>query len=134
MIFCSADWCCSVVAVKSFKYVVAALQLSLNSRSKKTKKEFAYKIGMAQAIPMLFIKIKCCKQRLNLMKNSLLKQLLVFRNALTTLVLPLIIVGLLFSCTKNYYSSKNTPPGQAKKSTGSKSAKHDAPGQQKKHY
>ena len=68
------------------------------------------------------------------MMNSVLKQLVVFRNALTTLLLPLIIVVFLFSCTKNYYSNKNVPPGQAKKSTGSKSAKPYAPGQQKKHH
>jgi hypothetical protein len=33
-----------------------------------------------------------------------------------------------------YYSSKPLPPGQAKKITGSKSAKAYAPGQQKKKH
>jgi hypothetical protein len=39
------------------------------------------------------------------------------------------------SCSHHhhYYSSKPLPPGQAKKLTGSKSAKPYAPGQQKKH-
>lgn len=67
------------------------------------------------------------------MMNSLLKQLVVFRNALTALVLPLIIVGLLLSCTRTYYINKNSPPGHVKKHKGAKSAKQYAPGQQKKH-
>jgi len=38
------------------------------------------------------------------------------------------------SHSTHYYSSKSKmPPGQAKKMTGSKSAKQFAPGQQKKH-
>ena len=96
------------------------------------QKEVFIQKSDCSAIPMLFIKIKNCKQRLNLMMNYPIKQLMVFKNPLK-FVLPLIIVGLLFSCTKNYYVSKNVPPGQAKKSTGAKSAKKYAPGQQKKH-
>jgi len=39
------------------------------------------------------------------------------------------------SCTHHYHSSNSAglPPGQAKKVTGSQSAKPYAPGQQKKH-
>ncbi|WP_336518188.1 quinol oxidase subunit 4 [Pollutibacter soli] len=65
--------------------------------------------------------------------KTFLKQLVVFKSLLKTFVLPLIIIGVLFSCTKNYHTSKNVPPGQAKKATGAKSAKQYAPGQRKKH-
>jgi len=47
------------------------------------------------------------------------------------LVATFLIVGTL-SCTRNVYIRKPLPPGHAKKVTGHKSAKHHAPGQQKK--
>ena len=47
------------------------------------------------------------------------------------LMATVMTVGLL-SCTRNVYVIKKMPPGQAKKVTGHKSAKHHAPGQQKK--
>jgi hypothetical protein len=50
--------------------------------------------------------------------------------------LSLVAVTLIFSiaCTRNVYVTKSVPPGQAKKMTGSKSAKPYAPGQQKKRH
>jgi hypothetical protein len=52
--------------------------------------------------------------------------------------LTLIIVCILASCSNrtivvNHPHHGHVPPGQAKKMTGSKSAKPYAPGQQKKH-
>ena len=47
------------------------------------------------------------------------------------LMATVITVGL-FSCTRNVYIYKKMPPGHAKKVTGHKSAKHHAPGHQKK--
>jgi hypothetical protein len=48
---------------------------------------------------------------------------------LTTLMAVLLTV----SCSHHHHTGKSMPPGQAKKITGSKSAKPYAPGQQKKH-
>ena len=49
----------------------------------------------------------------------------------------LLAAFLLGSCTTTTYTAGNSgkvPPGQAKKMTGSKSAKKYAPGQRKKHH
>ena len=88
---------------------------------------------MAQSDSHGIIQIKYCSQRLKFMRKSSVKMPVVFKKTLATFVLPLIIMAVLFSCTKNYYPTKHTPPGQAKKASGSKSAKAYAPGQQKKH-
>ena len=50
------------------------------------------------------------------------------------LILPLMALMLLASCTVHHRHPRTgtLPPGQAKKVTGSKSAKPYAPGQQKK--
>ena len=52
----------------------------------------------------------------------------------TIIILSILFGGLVYSsCTHNHYhKTKSLPPGQAKKITGSKSAKPYAPGQQKK--
>jgi hypothetical protein len=49
------------------------------------------------------------------------------------LVLTILLVFSFSSCTRNIYVTKKLPPGQAKKATGSQSAKPYAPGQMKKH-
>ena len=54
------------------------------------------------------------------------------------IIMVSIFVNLSFvSCSTHVHSSNNSskkmPPGQAKKMSGSKSAKNYAPGQQKKH-
>ena len=49
------------------------------------------------------------------------------------LLVAMVMVLGLFSCTRNVYINKKVPPGQAKKASGQKSAKYYAPGQQKKH-
>jgi PBP1b-binding outer membrane lipoprotein LpoB len=51
------------------------------------------------------------------------------------ILLSFLFIALIFtSCSYHYHSqSGGLPPGQAKKVTGSKSAKAYAPGQQKKH-
>ena len=55
--------------------------------------------------------------------------------AVIAMVILFVIVSML-SCTvhhsHSHHSSKKVPPGQAKKMSGSKSAKAYAPGQQKK--
>lgn len=50
------------------------------------------------------------------------------------ILLSILFGGLVYSsCTHNHYHKTNSlPPGQAKKMTGSKSAKPYAPGQNKK--
>lgn len=48
------------------------------------------------------------------------------------LVATVLVVGML-SCTRNVYINKRVPPGHAKKAAGHKSAKHHAPGHQKKY-
>ena len=51
------------------------------------------------------------------------------------LILPVMALMLMASCTYHVHKRTGTlPPGQAKKVTGSKSAKAYAPGQQKKVY
>ena len=52
-------------------------------------------------------------------------------NTLSALVTVVVIVTLT-ACSHTTYPSGKVPPGQAKKMTGSKSAKPYAPGQQKK--
>jgi len=49
------------------------------------------------------------------------------------LLLAFVVILGVMSCTRNVYVYKKVPPGQAKKVTGSKSAKVYAPGQRKKH-
>lgn len=51
-----------------------------------------------------------------------------------TILLLSFLFGMLVysSCTPHHHTTKPLPPGQAKKITGSKSAKPYAPGQQKK--
>jgi len=51
-----------------------------------------------------------------------------------TIVLLSILFGALVfsSCTHHHHQTKTLPPGQAKKITGSQSAKPYAPGQRKK--
>jgi len=52
----------------------------------------------------------------------------------TTALLSFLFAILVFSsCTYHHHHAGGLPPGQAKKVTGSKSAKPYAPGQQKKH-
>jgi len=48
--------------------------------------------------------------------------------------LPIFAGILLTACSHHHHPAKPLPPGQAKKITGSKSAKPYAPGQQKKKY
>jgi hypothetical protein len=51
-----------------------------------------------------------------------------------TVLLSALFTMLVFcSCSYHYHQAGALPPGQAKKVTGSKSAKPYAPGQQKKH-
>ena len=51
------------------------------------------------------------------------------------LILPVLALMLIASCTYHSHPRTGTlPPGQAKKVTGSKSAKAYAPGQQRKAY
>lgn len=51
------------------------------------------------------------------------------------IMVVLFVVLSVISCTTHVHSSgpKKLPPGQAKKMSGSQSAKNYAPGQQKKH-
>jgi hypothetical protein len=52
----------------------------------------------------------------------------------TITVLSFLFAAFIFSsCTYHHTHASGLPPGQAKKVTGSKSAKPYAPGQQKKH-
>jgi hypothetical protein len=53
----------------------------------------------------------------------------------TIVLLSILLGGLVFSsCSHHHHPAKGLPPGQAKKVTGSKSAKPYAPGQQKKKH
>jgi hypothetical protein len=52
--------------------------------------------------------------------------------ALSTILL-IASFAIFSSCTYKVYHVKSMPPGHAKKMTGSKSAKHHAPGHKKMH-
>jgi len=58
-------------------------------------------------------------------------------NCMKKSIFLMLLLGIIVasSCTHHYHSSNSAglPPGQAKKVTGSQSAKPYAPGQQKKH-
>jgi hypothetical protein len=62
------------------------------------------------------------------MRNHIFKS-----QAQKLLVFFIVLVFSLSACTRNVVVHKPLPPGQAKKVTGSKSAKPYAPGQVKKH-
>lgn len=78
---------------------------------------------------MLFIITK----GVTLKKKTTMKTVRIFRNVFITISLTLFITSCSVHTVHNSSSnSGKIPPGQAKKTSGSKSAKNYAPGQQKK--
>lgn len=65
------------------------------------------------------------------MKNQIIQ--IFATNTRKLFVFAFIFTFTFSSCTRKVYIAKPMPPGQAKKITGSKSAKPYAPGQVKKH-